>query len=79
MPPLSLDDQDMETIRTLAAPLVPWQRDRFLKEVARELERHEKELGPGVIARVARSVQKRILDGSDRAARAANKFRRRAD
>jgi hypothetical protein len=78
MPPVSLSDEELRTVQTAATPLARWQRDRFLKDVARELERHE-EIGAGVVARVARSVQRRILDGSDKAARAASKFRRRVD
>jgi hypothetical protein len=76
---LSLNNEEMEAIKTLAAPLALWQRDRFLKDVARELERHNKEIGPGLVAKIARSAQRRILDGSDKAARANARFRRRTD
>jgi hypothetical protein len=70
---LSLDDEQLAIIKTSAAPLQPWQRDRFLKDVAREIERHSGEIGPGVMARIARMAQRRLLNGS------AAKFRRRVD
>jgi hypothetical protein len=78
--PISLDDAELAVIKTCATPLRPWQRDRFLKTVARELERHSGELGPGVISRIARSAQQQILNGGSAALeRAAAKFRRRID
>jgi hypothetical protein len=60
--PLALDDESLDALKTAAAPLRPWQRDLFLKIVARLLEQVEP-LGAGAVARVARSVQRRILRG----------------
>jgi hypothetical protein len=58
--PLALDDEQLNIVKTYANPLVPWQRDRYLRTLARELERCET-IGSGTIARIARDVQQRIL------------------
>jgi hypothetical protein len=61
--PLALDDEQLNIIKTYANPLVPWQRDRYLGTLARELQRRET-LGSGNLARIAQSVQKAILNGA---------------
>jgi hypothetical protein len=58
--PLALDDEQLNIIKTYANPLVPWQRDRYLRTLARELQR----CGSGNLARIAQSVQKAILNGA---------------
>jgi hypothetical protein len=74
MPPIALDDEALTALRSAAAPLAPWQRNLFLKLVAHELEQVET-IGAGVVDRVAKTVQRRILRGDIKPAR----FRRRAD
>jgi hypothetical protein len=60
-----LDDESLDALKTAATPLAPWQRDLFLKTVARELgQASDAQNGAGTVAKVARAVQKRILDGA---------------
>jgi hypothetical protein len=58
---ISFDDQELATLRTAAAKLLPEQRDRFLKDVARELGRC-RETGPDTVAQVATAVQRRLAN-----------------
>jgi hypothetical protein len=60
--PLALDDESLNAIKTAATPLRPHQRDLYLKIVTRLLEQTET-VGAGAVARVARSVQRKILNG----------------
>jgi hypothetical protein len=62
MPPLSLDDSELETVMALAAPLPPENRVPFLEAVADELAAQGAEVGPGAVHRVARSLQRRFVD-----------------
>jgi hypothetical protein len=69
LPPiLSFDDQELAALRSAAAKLLPQQRDRFLRDVARELGRC-REIGPdtvpNTVARVATVVQRRLANGDD--------------
>jgi hypothetical protein len=76
MPPLTLDDQSLEVLKTAASPLPVWKRKEFLHAVARELEQVET-IGAGTVSRIAQSVQKRILRGESSTKRM--RFQRRAD
>jgi hypothetical protein len=65
---LSFTDDELALLRVIAAPLQPEQRDRFLRDVARELGhlmhgatgRGEK-IGPGTVGQVATAVQRWLL------------------
>ena len=61
MPPLKLDDAELDVLMSAAAPLEPHRRDAFVTEVAAELARYP-ELGPGVVHRVCRDLQRRHWD-----------------
>jgi hypothetical protein len=80
VPPLSLDTQELEIIRTASTPLYAKMRTRFLRDVIHELERHET-IGPGLVARVATEVQRRYMNGDADGKReqAERRFKRRAD
>jgi hypothetical protein len=76
MPPISFDDQQIQTIRTSAAPIVPRLRARFLEEVVNALRQHES-VGAGTVARVCAGLQRQYLSGA--MDRKPAKFKRRAD
>jgi hypothetical protein len=70
LPPiLSFTDDELALLRVVAAPLQPHQRDRFLRDVARELGcctgRGEK-IEPGTVGQVATAVQRWLLRGAPR-------------
>jgi hypothetical protein len=53
--PVSFSDQQLETIRTIAAQLPPWQRSAFLERLAEAL--HGKgDIGDGELHRLCRKV-----------------------
>ena len=57
--PIALSDAELDAILNLAQPLDPAMRDPFLRAVAIELARYQPaELGPGLINRVGRLLQK---------------------
>ncbi|MDN3279105.1 hypothetical protein QWJ07_32910 [Frankia sp. RB7] len=58
--PISLSDDELATVMSAAKPLAPHQRGAFLADVAAELARHP-EIGPGLIGRVVRELQRRHL------------------
>jgi hypothetical protein len=57
MPPLALTDEQVDTLTRIATPLAPHQRQSFLEDVARELT--GREVGPGLLHRVAVECQRR--------------------
>jgi hypothetical protein len=66
VPPLQLNDDEMTVLLTLAGPIDQRLRPRFLQEVAQEIEAASAQTGigpgPGVVHRVARTVQRRFFD-----------------
>jgi hypothetical protein len=59
---LSLSDDELQTIMNLAQPIAPALRDPFLRAVATALGKFPPDaLGPGLINRVARPLQKEFL------------------
>jgi hypothetical protein len=75
MPPLQLNDEEMNVLLTLAGPIDQALRPKFLQEVAQELEakRQAGEIGQGSAHRVARTVQRRFWDPPQRG---ESKYRR---
>jgi hypothetical protein len=69
---ISFSDHELAALRTAATPLSPEQRDRFLRDVANELG-HCREIGPGVVARVATAVQRRLVNGNSQGRRNVSK------
>jgi hypothetical protein len=67
MPPLSLSDEELSLLRSLAEPVAYGQRREFLQAVAAELGACPQP-GPGVTYRVARDVQRRYVLTSQRIA-----------
>lgn len=61
---LKLDDAALDVVMNACRPLEPHRRDAFMTEVAAELARHP-EIGPGIVARVCRGVQRRHIDYPD--------------
>ena len=60
--PLSLDDEAMEAVMTLAQPLAPSERGAFLRALADALAPYPAEtIGPGLIHRVGAPVQRRFM------------------
>ena len=62
MPPLQLNDEEMNVVLTLAGPIGQQLRPQFLQEVAQELEAKPQagEIGEGSVHRVGRVVQRRF-------------------
>jgi hypothetical protein len=58
--PIALSDSEMEAVLSAAQPLDYCDRAAFLEAVAGELRHHET-IGPGVVFRVVRTLQKRFL------------------
>jgi hypothetical protein len=56
---ISLDDDELAIVMTLAAPLHPTRRGAFLEAVMQEAAKHA-ETGPGLINRIARALQRRF-------------------
>ena len=63
--PISVSDDELDAVMSAAAPPAPKDRNSFLRAMAVELARHRGEIGPGLIHRVARDVQKRYFDAPD--------------
>jgi hypothetical protein len=57
MPPLALTDEQVDALARIAAPLQPRDRRLFLEDVAREL--NGREIGPGLLHRIAVECQRR--------------------
>ena len=64
MPPLALSDEQLDIVMAACRPLAPHQRNAFMTDVANALAGHQ-ELGPGVVSRVCRDVQRRHFDAPD--------------
>ena len=61
---ISLDDSEMQILIEAARPIPQHDRAAFLADVAAELARYP-ELGPGIIGRVVREIQRRHLNAPD--------------
>lgn len=64
MDPIRLSDSELDAILQAARPIAPRDRDGFLQAVASELSRCG-EIGPGVVYRVVKDVQRRFFDPPD--------------
>jgi hypothetical protein len=78
--PLAIPDDLFALVQQAAAPIAPAERDRFLAELAAELERHPV-IGPGLVHRAAAELQRRFTVEARSAAlgdehREAARFRR---
>jgi hypothetical protein len=64
MPPLQLNDEEMNVLLTLAGAIDQQLRPQFLQEVAQELEamRQVGKIGEGSVHRLARQIQRRFFD-----------------
>jgi hypothetical protein len=58
---ISLSDSELSQIMSAARPLQPQARSAFLVDVASELAK-QRELGPGIVGRVVREVQRKHFD-----------------
>jgi hypothetical protein len=58
---LSLSDAELQIVMAAAAPLRPRDRDGFMADVATRLALYP-ELGPGIVSRVCRELQRRHFD-----------------
>jgi hypothetical protein len=65
--PLSLSDEELSFLRSLAEPVAYGQRREFLQAVAGELANCPQP-GPGATYRIARDVQRRFILTSQRVA-----------
>jgi hypothetical protein len=63
MPPIRLSDSELDAVMAAARPLPVDRRDAFLQAVAAELR--GREIGPGVVYRVAAQVQREFFDPPD--------------
>jgi hypothetical protein len=63
--PLSLSDDELAIVMQAAAPLLPRDRDEFLRDVAVELSRYV-ELGPGIVGRVVAKLRQHLNPPSHR-------------
>ena len=62
--PLHLSDEEMDLLLAPAAPIDQRQRTQFLTEVTAAIEEEaaRTSVGPGLVHRVARTVQRRFFD-----------------
>ena len=67
MPPLQLNDEEMDLLRALASPIAYGRRHEFPQEVAAALEASP-EPGPGAIYGVGRDIQRRFVLQAQRVA-----------
>lgn len=68
-------DETLSSLQALALPIEPVLRDAFLRAVAIELGRYQAaELGPGLIHRVGRELQREFLRPPARIARGVEKY-----
>ena len=63
---LRLTEHDFERLTQAAKPLLGFDRDAFLRDVAAELGQHEV-VGPGLLHRVISEVQRRYIAPRERA------------
>jgi hypothetical protein len=64
MPPVRLSDSELDAVMAAARPLPVERRDAFLQAVASALQGC-REVGPGVVYRVAAQVQREFFDPPD--------------
>jgi hypothetical protein len=57
---ISLTDQQLQQVMSLASPIPIERRDKFLRELARELRRRG-DVGPGELQRLCVEVRRRIM------------------
>ena len=57
-----LTAEELDIVMRAAHPLAYGRRDAFLQDVATELARCNGDVGPGVVHRICRDVQKRHFD-----------------
>ena len=62
MPLLALGDEELEIVLRAAQPLQARQRAAFLQELAEALQKHDGEIGPGLVSRIARQTQQKFFD-----------------
>ena len=62
MPPLHLSDTELSILMDAARPIPPAARDGFLHAVSAALAQHPGEIGPGIVYRVTRDVQRKFFD-----------------
>ena len=62
---LRLNDEELDIVMRAARPLEVNRRDGFLQEVAAELERCNGNVGPGIVFKICRDVQRRHHDAPD--------------
>jgi hypothetical protein len=62
--PLNLTADELLIIENCARPIPVQDRDRFLRDVADRLAEF-RELGPGLVSRVAREAQRRVFRPPD--------------
>jgi hypothetical protein len=58
--PLSLTDDEYDAVMQAAAPILPGERDAFLRALAAELERHPV-VGLGLVHRCAAELQRKFV------------------
>lgn len=58
---LSLSDEELNAIISLARPIEAAMRDAFLRGMAKELARYRDSIGPGLIFRVGKQLQREFL------------------
>jgi hypothetical protein len=59
--PLRLSDAELDAVLAAARPITPDRRDAFLQAIANILA-DQRELGPGVVFRIIRDVQREFFD-----------------
>jgi hypothetical protein len=60
--PLALDEQALAVLQAMARPLEPPLREPFFRSVTNELAHYAPEqIGPGLVARIARPLQREFL------------------
>jgi hypothetical protein len=64
-PPLKLSDDELDQVMAAARPLPLHARDAFLQRIAVELSRCNGNVGPGVVFRICRDVQRIFYDAPD--------------
>jgi hypothetical protein len=63
---ISLSDEQLKQVMELARPLAPWQRDQFLRAVARNLDGVE--VGDDTVHSAAIAAQREVINGAARRA-----------
>jgi hypothetical protein len=63
MPPIRLSDDELDSVLAAARPIAIERRDAFLQQVAAELR--GREIGPGLVARICRELQRQFFAPPD--------------